>query len=490
MKQIMKRETIKEYILRLGINFGTLLIFWGGMLRKSFTSDTISHMVASDADVQVNMEQGRYLKALVDGLLLKYGLRTTTNISVTMLLAFIFLALTMLLLQITFQRWEPQKLSNRIAFNLILNLWVCNVLFVENLMFSEVSIYFALAYFLAAIGVFCYTKKRYVWMIIMLAVSTLAYQYAVVFAAIFVAFYIFLEERKLTWKVFWREILGITICMGMGVLNLISIWILIKSDTISQFFKSAGVGDMKLKISQMLQSFLQLHKDAAGILPSLWLPLLIMLVVAVLIILSSIQKKQLSELVFFGIVIIGSCMLLYVIPLTEEHFYFPPRMSFCFFAIQGVIMAAAYTLISSEKAKILNICCICYLMLHLLFADFVVTNHFVSNTLDRVYVQMAYQEILKYEEEMDTTVTNLCVCNDINAPAYYSEVHYVSDQINERSLGILSVSIMEVVTGRKFQKVEMNQEVYDTYFAGKNWDYFDLSEQMVIIGDTAYWCVF
>ena len=312
MKQIMKRETIKEYILRLGINFGTLLIFWGGMLRKSFTSDTISHMVASDADVQVNMEQGRYLKAFVDGLLLKYGLRTTTNISVTMLLAFIFLALTMLLLQITFQRWEPQKLSNRIAFNLILNLWVCNVLFVENLMFSEVSIYFALAYFLAAMGVFCYTKKRYVWMIIMLLVSTFAYQYAVVFAAIFVAFYIFLEERKLTWKAVWREIVGVAICMGMGVLNLISIWVLIKSDAIERFFKSAGVGDIKLKLKQVIQSFIQLHKDAAGIFPNLWIPLLIMLIVAILVILSFFQKKQFSELLFFCIVIIGSCALLYV----------------------------------------------------------------------------------------------------------------------------------------------------------------------------------
>lgn len=159
--------------------------------------------------------------------------------------------------------------------------------------------------------------------------------------------------------------------------------------------------------------------------------------------------------------------------------------------IKGMMMTAAYVMIDSQMSKnLLTLCCIGYLVVHMLFADFVVTNHFVSNSLDKAYVRMAYEYITGYEQKNHTTVQNLCMINDTNAPARYREVSYVSDQINERSLGILTVSIMEVVTGRKFNKVEMDPEIYATYFDGKNWDYFDPYEQIIIIGDTAYWCMF
>ena len=51
-------------------------------------------------------------------------------------------------------------------------------------------------------------------------------------------------------------------------------------------------------------------------------------------------------------------------------------------------------------------------------------------------------------------------------------------------------NLVNVVTGRDFEKVPMDENVYQTYFEGKNWDYFDAAEQLVIIGDTAYWAIF
>lgn len=461
------------------------------MLRKSFTSDTISHMVAADADVQINLEQGRYLKAFGDELLLRLGLRTTTNLSITMFLSFVILAIAMVLLQKIFAEWEPQEFTGKIGYNLIINLWVYNVLFVENLMFSEVSVYFALAYLGAVISIWFYTKRQYIRMVIALAMATCFYQYVVIFAAIGIAFFIYMQERKLSRKVFFRELIGVAVCMGIGLANLISILLLVKTDQLTQSYKSAGIGDMKLKLKEMFESFVGLWRDAAGIFPEVWLPLLVILVVGGLLLYETIKKKRVQEFCFFMIVIVGSFALLYVIPLAEENFYFPPRMSFCFFLIQGMMMTAAYTMIDSQMCKhLLTLCCIGYLVVHMLFADFVVTNHFISNSLDKAYVRMAYEYIIEYEQKNHTTVQNLCMVNDINAPNRYREVSYVSDQINERSLGILSVSIMEVVTGHRFNRVEMDPGVYATYFEGKNWDYFDPYEQIIIIGDTAYWCMF
>lgn len=488
IRKIFNGKYMKYFIF----NFVSLLVFWGGMLRKSFTSDTITHMVTADADVQVNLEQGRYLKALADELLLRAGLRTTSNISIVMGLSFIILAVTMVIVQMTFAQWEPQDPAGRVGYNLVINLWIYNVLFVENLMFSEVSIYFAMAYLLGALTVMLYAKRRYILMVTALAAATCFYQYAVIFAAIYIAFYIFLQERKISIRMIGRELLAVFVCVFVGVLNLVSILFLVKVDALSQFFKSAGVGDFKVKLFDAWESFISLNKDAAGLLPDFWIPLLVLLVVEIMLLIEMIKKKRWPEWIFLQLVSLGSVLLLYVIPLTEEHFYFPPRMSFCFFLVQGMILAAAYVLLADSKKKreLLTMCCGAYLLIQLLFSNYIVTNHFVSNTLDKVYVRMAYEYIVKYEQENGVEVENLCLINDINAPAYYDEVQYTSDQINERSLGILSVSIMEVMTGRKFNKVEMDPEVYAAYFEGKNWDSFDPAEQIIIDGNTAYWCMF
>ena len=97
-------------------NFGMLLVFWGGMLRKSFNADTVFHMVVDDADVRCNMRAGRYVIGLVDGLLFKLGLRTTTNLSITMLLAFVIFTVALCKLQGIFREWYPKDAFLKAGF--------------------------------------------------------------------------------------------------------------------------------------------------------------------------------------------------------------------------------------------------------------------------------------------------------------------------------------------------------------------------------------
>ena len=78
----LKLEKYKSYIIQVGMNITVLLIFWGGMLRKSFNADTVSHMVSNNADVLWNISDGRYGIALMDAVLLKFGIRITDNLSV------------------------------------------------------------------------------------------------------------------------------------------------------------------------------------------------------------------------------------------------------------------------------------------------------------------------------------------------------------------------------------------------------------------------
>lgn len=487
----MRTEKYKNYAIGLAINLSMLLIFWGGMLRKSFNADTVSHMTSQDADIFWNLADGRFIIALGDAILMKLGLRVTNNLSITMFFAFLFFAMAMLVVQKIFKDWQPEERWERIGWFFGVNLVFLNVLFAELLMFGECSAYFGFGYFMASLGVLQFTRKRYISMFLLFLAGVCSYQYTMIFAAILIAFYICLKHREeLTLKAVKEELFGIIACMSAGVLNLLSVKLLVKIGVIEKFGKYAGWGDGHQKLTDFKASLISLYRSSMEIFPDLWLPLLFTLGVFALMIYSCIKSKTLKKFPFILIVFLGSMVMLYAIPFMQESFSFPPRMAFCFYLLQGMLAVTAYAVCTTGMRKLLTTACMGYILIQLLFSDFVVTNHFVSNTLDEVYVSMMYQEVLKYEEETGTRVTRIAIYKDIDAPDNYEEVNYHVHQINERTLGTATNSLIWKVTGRHFEDIGNQQEIYDQYFKDRNWDYLDLSQQLVIIGDTAYWCIF
>lgn len=485
------QDTLKKRSFQYMLNLLMLLIFWGGLLRKSYNYDTIYHMVVDDADVMTRIRGGRYAVALGDYLLFKLGLRTTTNISVIILITLIILAAAMVIMQLVFERWLPENNWAKAGYYCGLNLVFVNVLFAESLMFSEYSVYFALAYLSAAIGVMYFMKRKYLPAILMYVLAVSFYQNSVVFAGIMSAFYIFLDEKMvLSFKSVVREITAVAVCMSMGVLDLLSIRIFEKLNIIPASGKVSGMGNMAEKLSAAAANFVSLNKSAAGIMPNLWLPLLFAAVVWSVIVYSRIKEHKLLPALFLLIVCFGSYILLYIIPFASIEFFCPPRLSFCFFLVQGLLLMSAYAISTKTLHKFLGVTGVLYMLLHLFFADFVVTDHFVSNALDEVYVNMLYEEIVKYENETGMEVKKLAVTKDSYAPSYYEQVSYVSGQINERTIDAVPVSLIKVITGKDLEKVDMPKDIREKYFKDKDWDYYDLNEQLVIEGDTAYWCIF
>ena len=480
------RILICQYFLNLFI----LLVFWGGMLRKSFNCDTLSHMLVEDADVMTRLTGGRYLTALGDFVLLKLGLRTTTNLSVTMLITIMILAMAMLEIQSIFRIWVPDKLWAKIGFYAGTNLVFLNVLFAEPLMFSEFSVYYAAAYFTAAVGVKNYTKRNYIRMLLMYMAAVSFYQNAAVFASIILAFYICMDENMVfSRRLFFREIIGITASMGIGLINFYCILILDKLNIVP-FSKEAGMGNFSEKLSLIFSHIIKIYKNCSGVMTNHWFPLLFILGVWGLIGYTCIKERKYSQFLSLFIVWLGSNILLYVIPITQSTITFYPRLYFCFFGIQGLLLSSAYRISGDSIHKLLSLGGVLYLTLQLLFVHFIISDHFVSNDLDKIYANMVYEKIIEYEEETGNNVENIAVMRDIDAPFSYREVSFVSDQINERALGTVPISLIYMVTGRKFNKIEVPENMVQKYFYNKNWDYIDLDEQLFFEGDTAYWCVF
>ncbi|MCH5249391.1 MAG: hypothetical protein J1E98_05645 [Lachnospiraceae bacterium] len=485
------RAGFKNRLPQYMLNLLMLFIFWGGLLRKSYNYDTVYHMVVDDADVMTRIRGGRYAAALIDYLLLKLELRTTSNISITIFFSLIVFAAAMLIMQLIFERYMPDDKWAKAGFYCGLNLVFLNVLFAELLMFSEYSIYYALAYLAAAAGVFYFIRGKYLPMLLMYVTAVSFYQNAVVYAAILAAFYIYLDEKTLlSLRAVGREIAAVTTCIAIGALDLLSIRVLEKLNMIPLSAKVSGMGNMAEKLSEAAASFVSLNKNAAGIFPNLWLPLLFAALIWIMIIYSRIKEQNFLGIIFLFIVCLGSYILLYIIPFASIDFYFPPRLSFCFFMINGLLMVSSYAVSIKSLHRLLGIAGVFYIFIHLFFSGLIVSDHFVSNSLDEVYVNMLYDEIVRYENETGIEVKKLAVMKDAYSPSVYPQVDVASGQINERVIDAVPVSIVQVVTGRVLERVDMPRDIRERYFKDKDWDYFSPKEQIVIEGDTVYWCIF
>lgn len=481
-----KKQYFYEYIVGLGL----LIMFWGGLLHKCFNSDTLIHMVEEDGDVTCRIQGGRYVIALIDSILLKMGIRTTDNISISMAMAFCFFALISFGIYLLFQQYLPKTLTGKVVGIIGSNLIFLNVLFAEPLMFSEMAIYFALAYFLAMLSCWMYAKKQYILMIVCMILSVCTYQNAVIFGAILTLFYIYFDEGKeLTFRAFLRSFVSSCVYVLAGGINILSIRILEKWGYIIPLGKSEIAANNWIdRIMLYLQNILGLYKDAGGLLPNLWIPTIFMLYVLGALAYSLIKDREWMQLCYVFILFLVSHIILGVIPLAQSSVTMPPRMTFLFFLIQGCFLIIAS--VELNEIEWITIVGSGYLLIQCLFAQFIVSDHILSNQLDRLYVNLAMEKIEKYENNTGIKVKNLSVCHDAYAPRYYEEVNYQVHQINERSLGEVTHTLIQVVANRKFEKIEIDDETKEELFGDKDWEFLALDEQLTIQGDTAYWCIF
>jgi len=477
----------KNYIINLTI----LLLAFGGMLRRSFNADTISHMLSPDYDVSFRLMHGRYLTGLVNYLLGQLGLRTTDHTGVTVLLGLILMALSVSVIQEMFRKFlNLEGIFENFAYLTVTGLIYVNVLASELMMFSEFTIFFGASFCLATVGAWYFIKQRYFLFLIYLSASCMFYQTGIIFCAILVSLYLFLDSKGLFTKAIILRQAGVLISvMAVGLANILSVRVLVRF--VDDFYVIKTFNDSHVdNINTVVRHIINLHKNSLNLLPSLWLPLLFSLIMILVVAFIMIKKKDYQALIYFLLLQIGFLFLIYSISLLGGYPSPPPRMIFIFYLTQVTMAIIAFIYSNELTKKLLSYIFIAYLFIHIFFAQIIVTQHFVSNTLDKLYANMVYAKIVEYEEQTGITVTKLSVARDADSKLTYDEVSYTSYNINERVIGILNWLVVEMVSGRSFERLVMEKDFFDEYFGDKDWLYIDLSEQLIIMDDTAYWVIF
>ena len=490
-------EKNKKWLTTAALKFVVVTIFFGGLLRKSYNADTITYMVYPQDSADVRLRAGRYLIALFDSLMNRVGIKTTDLIPICVLISMLLLTVSITILQSIFEDYcISDNLICVLGFNLSLTLVFCNVLFIENFMFTEMTVFIVLGYFLATVGILYYIRSKKITAVLYFALAVCLYQIAVVYAAVTLVFYYMLSNDFVwTKKAVLEEIFSCIIPMYLGAVDMIAIKIvgIIYPDLASvKPLNSIGVTE---KIQRLLASCVMFMKDSYTLLPGLYIPgLVLLLAVGVTSYLLFKNKGGLAVL-YYVVALCGSLIVIFAIPFVGDGFVFPPRMSFLMYLFMGLVLMTTIALLSKNDIKnlleLLSVVAMACVWLQIIFGSFIVSGRYVSNTLDRVYSRIILEEIEKYEEENGVTVTKLGVTTDAYAPAFYEESKTHYEQINERIMGLSTRSMFEAWWGRHFDSANgVPSEIYEKHFSGKDWDYFDVNEQLVIDGDTAYICVY
>jgi len=497
----MRKNKYSVGLLNYIINVFVVLLFWGGLLRKNFNADTLSHMYSGDADIANRLADGRYVIAFFDFIFFKAGIRTTDYISIFSLVALVLVAGSITVMQYVFSRRLPLASENgEIKYSLVMTvtlhaavaLGFLNVLFIEPLMFTEMSCYFGLAYLFASVGVLFFADKKYIIAIVLFLISVCTYQFSVVFAAIVLVYYILIDEdSKFSGHLIVREVLAILSTFGMGIINLILIKVAATIGWSGELRKDMDVTGLGDKFVLAIKALGQLYVSAYGLLLHLYIPLLFSLMVLIITVWVGVRLHDMQFLILSLVAYAGSTVLMLILPLMNGSFGLPGRMSFLFFLIQGLLVVLLMSRLDDKRMTIiLSIGVVGYLFVQYFFTSFIITDKYVSNRQDINDVRLLVQAIEEYEDATGCQVTTLVVGHDNFAPDYYNIINFHAEQINERTATIVPVTLIKYATGRELIKEVMTDEDRFAMFGDSDWNELNLKEQLICDGDRAYWCVY
>lgn len=485
----------------LGINLLLMVIFWGGLAHNQYNADTLFYRYQdTHAAIKFRLEEGRYLVAFLFYLLPKLGINVAFHISIT---TFIYIILFSIALTINYFVLIKNDTIDYFALFCI-DLVFLNVFFAELLMFAEA--FFGIAYFLASLAFYFWYKKKHVVFLIFAAAAVCVYQYTAIYISILILFAVGIHnEFKLDKKTFGQSFVGVFVCLLMGALNILSSKILVMQGVLSavEVKEEHRMGVvLKEKLSAVAHDTLDIYRNCKGLLIGKWLYLLILLLTLITIMVILWREQDWNRIGYFSLLLVSTFLLKILIPFIKNNYDNPPRFVFSFYLTQGLFILSLYLLIEknilsafSDRSGCLLKKCLCgvvfvYMLIQLICAQSIVNNRYASKAMDQVYTQLVWQKIQKYEETTGEQITKFAWTVDECSRNAYDEIGYSVDSVNERVIGKATWAILVDVSGRNFEHAEMDENIFDEYFKGKDWNEFNIDEQVIILDDTAYWCVY
>ena len=491
-----KRSIWLPFLISLFI----MILLFGCFMQPHYSSDSYANL--HNIDVAVHIRNGRIISAIVQKTMNLIRFNPVQHQSLTIAVSLCVLALCITLIYLEIRPNLKGKLTAEILVLLSLQLVFANVFFSEWLMYVEsATIICIVGPLLLSVSIVLagreITWKRITVSFLLLLAALNIYQLYIEFYLTLSLLIVYTRAEGLLTK----HTLGHSAVIALVALLACVITIAIQSTLPQLFGIVAGDRTAVFDLEKLLGNLKVISRawkpvslNAYGLLPNAVFPV-VWVILFTLMLREHFRCHNFGNRILYSLIAIGTIALLTYAPhIISSVVWMAPRTIVGTFHVpmyMAVSIGVTQASIPEQKNRILKMTItvvLAFLMINAYATNGVLTNAIANNRMDQYCANEIQVRIDQYQSETGIVVNKLGICND-QSPVYrYLGVKYVTHDLNIRAMNVEwgSTNLINYYCGKNYENVSIPAEVYETYFSGKNWDFLNLDEQAVFIGDTLY----
>ncbi len=472
----------------LGMAFVVLMLCYGILTQMHFSTD--AYYTLFDMRPEGHLGQGRFTIFFIIKVLTLFGVNSVVMQRVFTFLFLLLLAVSSTVLFDCLYTRINHSLGSVCGMLMVVLLSFTNIYYLELFLFPEMCLYWGIGTLLTIYAVKLTQNRRPLsWCIayLLLLLGLGVYQAMIGLYVIWCTTCAILERKVDSGSHFYKNYVKCLLIGGTASMTSIAVPKLIQMfggsiDTL----RSAGLSHLVENAILLIKEQKSVLIDGSSLYPKYTLILVLIFAIGLFLYGMGQEKGNKGWGLMTVLVLVTNYAIIFAPHLVAGYVWLSPRaiIPMGSFAASLLLLALQWM---PGKTTILFIAVV---QLFAIYQNLAISvDHFSTNRLDQEYARLLETQIEKYEVQSGIEVRNIAVRTDTSPQWKYEPIRYMAYNVNERAyLNEWSdVTLLNYVSGRGYNKIGMPDEIYQEYFANKNWDAWCPEEQLVFEGDTLYW---
>lgn len=497
--ELLKKEK-KLCVYSFIINILITSLTYGMFLQMHYSVDSYA-IIYNNAGQQYLM-QGRVISYFLNNILNMLNINPTLDQKVFTLILILCIAISMtILINILYKLFEQPKIEILILIHIIIYISFFNVFILEWFLYPEITLFLGVGLISVVLAIWIISINDRIINIlmafIMLNISMGIYQANLGIFIIYSLTICFIKNRGKLNKNSIISSIKILLVGGLtSVFNILILKVLVykgiapRSDREPQL--SAEI--IKNNISGIFEVQKNIWSNTYNLLPRYILIMFVFAIIFILIYLFKKNKLDLKNILYISIIILINYLIIFVPHVFTSSLWIAQRTIVSFFVFISFLcfIALFYSHNNKKIYLILVSASVMFLAINFIYIQLIGSNHIASNKIDRQFSIIINNEIEKYEKEHGIKINNIVAECDMQPTYSYDDIKYCIYDTNVRAFITqwANVNMISYYSNRHYNKVEMNNEIYDKYFKGKNWNELNINEQLIFKDDTLYLMIY
>lgn len=502
----MKKQAFRRKgLILFFVNVLIVFLACGLMLNQHFSPDTHGMWNMTDNDVSSHLRNGRFVTALISKLLAAVGINVARLQSALVLLFMLTAAALAAHLSCRILRTiEREDVFALVGTNAAMLLLFHNAFLAEWYIFGECMLMYAVSIACAVWSVLAYRRlvfarggeavRHIAVSFLALTLSLGTYQVSIGIYVGLLLIFVFIEKADIRKKLLLAAG-GLSLGAFACVINLLIVKLLTWMHIMPPTERGAAL-DISVILSNLFSLIAKQPEiwRGYGVFPAYMLPVFF-LATAGLFLFFAIRRRIPRSAVWLAIVF-SLCIYVgsFIPHLVAAEFWVSHRTLVPLFAVFSFWIIAFFSVepISLPERRIAASLALVFLLGNSLLMEDIFSNHLAMEKQDTAYAKAIGDCIADYSGKTGDAITHVALAWDEYPTWSYDGIEYVSYDLNTRNIlrSWSNVPLINYANHTDYQKADMDPDVWEEFFAGKNWDSFLPEEQIVFRNHTAYIAIY